>query len=87
MSKLDLAVERFRKALDLVEKSAESVDDLRKTAKDREARIAALVGERERLLARVAELEEEAQALSGLTEKIEGRVDGAIAEIRAALSR
>jgi hypothetical protein len=43
--------------------------------------------ERDRLLARVAELEEDARALSGLTEEVETRLDGAIAEIRTALGR
>lgn len=87
MSRLDVAAERFRKALDSVETAAQSVDELRKSAKDREARIAALTLERDQLLARIAELEEEAQALSGLTEEVEDRLDGAIAEIRTALGR
>ena len=87
MSRLDVAAERFRKALDLVETAAQTVDELKKSAKDREARIAALAGERDQLLARIAELEEEAQALSGLTEEVEDRLDGAIAEIRTALGR
>jgi hypothetical protein len=39
------------------------------------------------LVTRVAELEDEARSLSGLTEEVEGRLDGAIAEIRAALGR
>ena len=39
------------------------------------------------LLARVAALEEELTALSGITEQVEGRLDGAIGEIRAALAR
>ena len=46
---------------------------------------AAQVGER--LMARVAELEDEISALSGLTEEVERRLDGAIGEIRAALAR
>jgi cell division protein FtsB len=87
LSRLDVAAERFRKALDSLEKSAQTVDELRRSAKDREARIAALVQEREKLLARIAELEEEAQAQSGLNEEVEDRLDGAIAEIRAALGR
>lgn len=87
MSRLDVAAERFRKALDSVETAAQSVDELRKSAKDRETRIAALAQERDQLLARIAELEEEAQALSGLTEEVEDRLDGAIAEIRTALGR
>ncbi len=51
------------------------------------SRIAELTAERERLLARIAELEDEARTLAGLTEEVEDRLDGAIAEIRAALGR
>ena len=87
MSRLDVAAERFRKALDSLESNSKAADDLRKKVKDSEARIAALAEERERLLARIAELEDEARALSGLTEKVEDRLDGAIAEIRTALGR
>ena len=50
-------------------------------------RIAELEAERERLLMRITELEDEVAALSGLTEEVEGRLDGAIGEIRAALAR
>ena len=50
-------------------------------------RIAELEMEREKLLARIAELEEEVSPLSGLTEEVEGRLDGAMGEIRAALAR
>ena len=87
LSRLDVAAERFRKALDSLEHKSKIADELRQRAKDSEARIAALVSERESLLARVAELEEEAQALSGLTEEVGDRLDGAIAEIRTALGR
>ena len=51
------------------------------------ARLQALEDERERLLGRVAELEEELAALSSVTSEVEGRLDGAITEIRAALAR
>lgn len=87
MSRLDVAAERFRKALDSLERNAEIVGELRKSAKDSEARLGALATDRERLLARIAALEEEAQALSGLSHEVEDRLDGAIAEIRAALGR
>jgi len=87
VSRLDVAAERFRKALDSLEHRSEVVDELRKKAKASEARAVALAVERDRLLARIAELEEEAQALSGLTEEVEDRLDGAIAEIRVALGR
>ena len=62
---------------------AESLDAAAKLPE----RVAELEAERERLLARIAELEDEIGALSGLTEEVEGRLDGAIGEIRAALAR
>ena len=46
-----------------------------------------LEAEREQLLLKVAALEEEVSALSGITEDVEERLDGAIGEIRAALAR
>ena len=52
-----------------------------------EAQIAALTQEREVLLARIAELEEETRVLASTTEEVEGRLDSAIAEIRGALGR
>src|ERR1700739_1500493 len=56
-------------------------------ADDARARLADANGERERLLARVAELEEEQQALSEISEEVETRLDGAIAQIRRAMGR
>jgi hypothetical protein len=38
-------------------------------------------------LARIAQLEEELAALSSASQEVEGRLDGAIGEIRAALAR
>ena len=49
--------------------------------------VAELEAERDKLIARIAELEDEVTALSGLTEEVEGRLDGAIGEIHAALAR
>ena len=80
MSRLDLAVERLAKALESLEQAALS------RAADSTA-VDSFEEERERLVARIAELEEETRSLSGLTEEVEGRLDGAIAEIRAALGR
>jgi len=82
MSRLELAAERLAKALEALEavrpKARESSAD---------AKIAQLDAERETLVARIAELEEQARSLSGLTEEVEGRLDDAIAEIRTALGR
>ena len=54
---------------------------------DGRARLAALEAEREKLLERIAELEDELAALSSTSAEVETRLDGAIGEIRAALAR
>jgi len=87
MSRLDLAQKRFQAALESLENAAASVGESLDGAAKLPERIAELQMEREKLLARIAELEEEVAALSGLTEEVEGRLDGAIGEIRAALAR
>jgi chromosome segregation ATPase len=87
MSRLDLAQNRFRAALEALENAAAAVGENLDHAAKAPERLAALEDERERLLARIAELEDEVAALSGLAEEVEGRVDGAIGEIRAALAR
>ena len=87
MSRLELAAERLAKALITLESTAAPLARARNSAAEADKRIAGLNAEREQLLARVAELEEETRALSGMTEEVEGRLDGAIAEIRAALGR
>ena len=51
------------------------------------AEIESLKHEREQLLTRIAELEDEARAIAGVTDEVEGRLDEAITEIRAALAR
>ena len=87
MSRLDLAQNRFQAALEALENAAASIGESLDTAAKLPERIAELEMERDRLIARIAELEEEVTALSGLTEEVEGRLDGAIGEIRAALAR
>jgi len=87
MSRLELAADRLKTALDaldaqLTEGAVVSADIGRLAA-----RVAELEAERERLLAQLAELEGENAVLSGATEEVEQRLDGAIGEIRAALSR
>ena len=83
MSRLDLAEKRLAQALEKLEKAAETVakPDKRQPAMD------ALAQERDRLLARIAQLEDELAALSSTSQEVEGRLDGAISEIRAALAR
>jgi chromosome segregation ATPase len=83
MSRLDLAEKRLAQALEKLEKAA-------KTAAKRDqdkSGVEALAEERERLLARIAQLEEELAALGSVSQEVEGRLDGAIGEIRAALAR
>ena len=87
MSRLDEAAQRLRAAMESLDNAAGPLAEARRAAKESAARISALTVERDRLLARVAELEEDARALSGLTEEVETRLDGAIAEIRTALGR
>ncbi len=87
MSRLELAKTRFAQALESLENAAGTVGETLDGAAKGIERIAALEAERERLLGRIAELEDEIASLSGLTEEVEGRLDGAIGEIRAALAR
>jgi chromosome segregation ATPase len=87
LSRLELAQKRLTQALENLEKAAEIAARRGKAASAAEARVAALSGERERLLIRISELEEELAALSSVTLEVEGRLDGAIGEIRAALAR
>lgn len=87
MSRLDLAQARLGAALEALENAAGSVGESLDAAAKLPERVAELEAERETLLARIAELEDEIAALSGLTEEVEGRLDGAMDEIRAALAR
>jgi hypothetical protein len=84
MSRLDAAFARFSAALTRVEASAAARTN-GGAARDNE--VLRLSLERERLLGRIAALEEETNSLAGLTEAVEARLDGAIAEIRTALTR
>jgi seryl-tRNA synthetase len=85
MSRLDQARGRMDAALENLEKTAKNLGESRETAIS--GRLAALESERQTLLARVAELEEELAALSSVSSEVENRLDGAIGEIRAALAR
>lgn len=87
MSRLELARDRFRAAVEALENAAGSVGESLDQAARAGERIAGLEAERDRLLARVTELEDEIAALSAVTEEVEGRLDGAMDEIRAALTR
>ena len=83
MSRLDLAEKRLAQALETLEKAAKAVAGRGPERSENEAAAA----EQERLLARIAQLEEELAALGSASQEVEGRLDGAISEIRAALAR
>ena len=87
MSRLELAKSRFAAALNALEQAAGSVGESLDQGARQSEKIAALEAERERLLSRIGELEEEIAHLASLTEEVEGRLDGAMGEIRAALAR
>ena len=83
MSRLDLAEKRLAQALETLEKAAKGVAGRGPDRSESEA----FAQERERLLTRIAQLEEELAAISSASQEVEGRLDGAIGEIRAALAR
>ena len=87
MSRLELAQQRLATALEKLEKATASASEGRPGADEAASRVAALESERQTLLTRIAALEEELTALSGITEEVETRLDGAIGDIRAALAR
>jgi chromosome segregation ATPase len=101
MSQLELAAERLTNALNAlegrlvplggargdVESARADAEAARADAQSAKAQLAELHAERERLLARIAELEDEARLLGEISEEVENRLDGAIAEVRAALGR
>ena len=87
MGRLDIAGARFAAALAELERAAQPLAESRDSTDSSQAKIAALSAERDTLVERIADLEEEMRALEGLTGEVENRLDGAIAEIRVALSR
>ena len=87
MAELEDAAARLRTALDTLESALVPIDDAHKRHVRDAAEIASLSQEREGLLARIADLEDETRSLSSVTEEVEDRLDGAIAEIRSALAR
>ncbi|MGH6829330.1 MAG: hypothetical protein ACREFW_10530 [Rhizomicrobium sp.] len=82
MSRLDLAERRLADALTRLEQAAAQPGGKRRSPSDEPAS----AKEHDHLLARIAQLEEELAALSSLSQDVEGRLDGAIGEIRAALA-
>lgn len=86
MARLEAALARFSAALDLLEATLAERGEYTVPA-EIGAELSELRREREHLLARVTILEEESSTLAGVSEAVETRLDGAIAEIRAALGR
>lgn len=87
MSKLEAASARLNDALGALEHAASAAVERQAKASASGAKTAELLKERETLLVRLAELEENARSLASTNEQIETRLDGAIGEIRAALGR
>jgi chromosome segregation ATPase len=87
MSKLEAATARLNAALDALDLAAMPLAAAQTQAASQGGKIAALLKERDTLLARLAELEDESRALCSTNEEIETRLDSAIVEIRTALGR
>ena len=87
MTKLDDAKTRLFAALDMLENNVNRQAQTAWQSVNSMAELALLKSERERLFARIAALEDESRTLAGLTEEVEGRLDGAIAEIREVLGQ
>ncbi len=87
MAELEAAAARLNSALEKLEQRVASLAEARALASRQQAEIRRINTERESLLARIAELEEETRALAGITEEVELKLDSAIGEIRAALGR
>jgi predicted nucleic acid-binding Zn-ribbon protein len=87
MDALTAAAERLAAAIERLEHSLKPQEEAQKRHARDAAEIASLTHERETLLARIADLEEETRSLASVNEEVEGRLDGAIADIRAALGR
>jgi hypothetical protein len=87
MAELDQMTAQLKAALDRLEAEALPLAEARARAAKDAAEIESLKRERVQLLARIAALEEEARAITGVTDEVEGRLDDAITEIRAALAR
>jgi predicted phage-related endonuclease len=87
MAGLEAIAMELGAALDRLEHAASQLLEARARTAETETENAALRAERVQLLARIAELEDNVRALTGVTDEIEDRLDGAISEIRTALAR
>ena len=87
MAQIDLIAAQLTAALDRLEEAVQPLREARLRDAEQLAEIAALKEERVQLLARIAELEDDARNLGAITNDVEGRLDSAISDIRAALAR
>ena len=87
MTSFDDALARFQAVLDRLEVRANERIGRDRDFADSATELSLLKAERDQLLARIAELEEESRSLAVLSEEVEDRLDGAISEIRDVLGR
>ena len=78
---------RFSEAVSRLDTAVEQGLSRARDAARLEAELRSANEERDGLVVRVASLEDEARELAGLTDEVEDRLDGAIAEIREVLGR
>lgn len=86
MSKLDVSMERFSKALDILEARLLSQANQKRTNSEIERDLAALREDRARLAAELGSVKAEAQVLEGLTADVSAKLDATIEDIRNVLS-
>lgn len=86
MTKLDLSLERFSKALDTLEARIVRQTHHKKSNNDFERDIAALREDRARLAEELGTVKAEAKALEGLTSQVSAKLDMAISDIRDVLN-
>jgi hypothetical protein len=87
MGRIEEALTRFSTALETLEQGLGARLATAKDSASAGAELTLLRIERDRLAARVAALEEDSRILAGVTDEVEDRLDGAIAEIREVLTR
>jgi chromosome segregation ATPase len=87
MSRIETAATSLASALDRLEKIAAPLGEAASRSSTLTTCVGQLTEEREQLLIRLARIEDDSRVLSAANEEIEGRLDGAIGEIRAALGR
>jgi len=86
MTKLDASLDRFSKALDLLEARLLSQTRQVKSAGAIERDLATLRQDRARLAEELGSVKAEAQVLEGLTSEVSAKLDATIEDIRQVLS-